>query len=132
MNGSNLLLVFLLLVKLSEELTIDSVEVQTMFALHEARKTIALEVAIELRLSYVTAVGLGNTLTDVLAPQDLISMRIVPSPLLIIRQARVSLLNLLELFRGVHVAIFIGVPLESSLLVRFLDYLCLRLAVDFQ
>ena len=84
MNGSNLLLVFLLLVKLSEELTIDSVEVKAMFALHEARKTITLEVAIELRLSYVTAVGLGNTLADVLTPQDLISMRVVPSPLLII------------------------------------------------
>ena len=117
MLDSNLLLVLLFFIKLSEELTIDGIEVQAVFALHEASKHVALEEALELRLRDVAAVCFGHPLADVLAPQDLIPVRIVPSSLLIIRQASVRFLNLLKLFRGVHVSILIWMPLERSLFV---------------
>ena len=47
MLDSNLLLVLLFFIKLSEELTIDGIEVQAVFALHEASKHVALEEALE-------------------------------------------------------------------------------------
>ena len=132
MHDSYLLFVLLFFIKLFEELAIDGIEVQTVLALHEAGEHIALEVALELRLRDVAAVCLGHALADVLAPQDLISVRIVPGSLLIIRQASVRFLNLLKLFRGVHVSILIWMPLERSLFVGFLDGLFLSLSIDFQ
>ena len=132
MLDSYLLLILLFFIKLSEELSIDGIEVQTVLALHEAGKHVALEEALELRLRDVAAVCFGHALADVLAPQDLIPVRIVPSSLLIIRQASVRLLNLLKLFRGVHVSIFIRMPLERCNLVGFRDGLGLGLSIDIQ
>ena len=132
MLDSYLLLVLLFFIKLSEELTIDGIEVQAVLALHEAGEHVALEEALELRLRDVAAVCFGHALADVLAPQDLIPVRIVPSSLLIIRQASVRLLNLLKLFRGVHVSIFIRMPLERCNLVGFRDGLGLGLSIDIQ
>ena len=72
MLDSYLLLVLLFFIKLSEELAIDSIEVQAVLALHKAGEHVALEEALELRLRDVAAVCLGHPLADVLTPQDLI------------------------------------------------------------
>ena len=49
MLDSYLLLVLLFFIKLSEELTIDGIEVQAVLALHEAGEHVALEEALELQ-----------------------------------------------------------------------------------
>ena len=115
--SAHFFLLLFFIIKLLKQLTKHAVKICTVLCLKETSKRIIIEEFVKLVFGNVTTVIFCSSLTNVFASQNLVSMSVIPSSFLIIRQTRVCCLNLLEFLCCVNISILIGMPLQRGLFV---------------